>query len=126
MESTLVIILTSQIQQRIAVKKFHFKIEVGITPTILNVYFRPINYVISKDYNKDRVPCHLFFTSQTPIKPLSVMVSCHQPNILSCSNLGLLKHSWMNFKYFIKPEKVVSKIACAFIWSRVQTFCWAS
>lgn len=107
-------------------KKFHFKSEVGITPKILNIYYRPINYVISKDYNKDRVPCQLFFTSQIPIKSLSVMVSCHQPNILSYSNLGLLKHSWMNFKHFAKSEKFVSKIACVFIWGRVQTFCWAS
>lgn len=64
-------------QQRIAMKKFYFKIEVGITPKTLNIHYRPINYVISEDYNQDQVPCQLYFTSKEPTKFFSVMISCH-------------------------------------------------
>lgn len=32
-------------------KKFYFKIEVGIILKILNIYYRLINYVIFEDYN---------------------------------------------------------------------------
>jgi len=38
-------------EERTAMKKFHFKMEVGATPKILNIHHRPINYVIFKDYN---------------------------------------------------------------------------